>query len=85
MVFLKNTEPEAYIQAHNLKIVEDAGLLEQAVLEAVEENPGPFAELKGGKEKVYGFFVGKVMQKMQGKANPAKVREMLEKKVAEEK
>lgn len=84
-VFLKNTEPEAYIQAHNLKIVEDAGLLERAVLEAVEENPGPFAELKGGKEKVYGFFVGKVMQKMQGKANPAKVREILEKKVTEEK
>ena len=63
--------------------MEDSGALEAAVREALAANPGPFSELKGGKEKVYGFFVGQVMQRMKGKANPAGVRQMLEKIVKE--
>lgn len=82
-VFRENIEPLAYIEEHGLKIVEDSGALEAAVREALAANPGPFSELKGGKEKVYGFFVGQVMQRMKGKANPAGVRQMLEKIVKE--
>ena len=40
------------------------------------------AEYRSGKDKLFGFFVGQVMKKSQGKANPAMVNELLKKKLA---
>jgi aspartyl-tRNA(Asn)/glutamyl-tRNA(Gln) amidotransferase subunit B len=34
-------------------------------------------EFRGGKEKVFGFFVGLVMRASKGKANPALVNDLL--------
>ena len=47
----------------------------------LEENPGPLNELLGGKEKVFGFFVGKMMRELKGKASPDAVREALTKEI----
>ncbi len=33
-------------------------------------NPKQLAEYRGGKDKLFGFFVGQVMKATQGKANP---------------
>lgn len=76
-IFLEDTDPVAYVQEHGLKIVEDTGLLESTVGCILDENPGPLAELLGGKDKVMGFFVGQIMRQMKGKANPDTVREVL--------
>jgi aspartyl-tRNA(Asn)/glutamyl-tRNA(Gln) amidotransferase subunit B len=35
------------------------------------------ADYRGGKEKLFGFFVGQVMKASKGKANPALVNEIL--------
>jgi aspartyl-tRNA(Asn)/glutamyl-tRNA(Gln) amidotransferase subunit B len=45
-------------------------------------NMGQVEEYRGGKEKVFGFFVGQVMRASKGKANPAVVNELLAKKLA---
>ena len=42
-------------------------------------NPDLVAEFKGGKDKLFGVFVGQVMKEMAGKANPQVVNEMLRK------
>ena len=65
------------MEDRGLKIVEDTGLLTSAISRILDENPGPLSELRGGKEKVMGFFVGQIMKEMKGKANPASVREAL--------
>ncbi|NJD39609.1 MAG: hypothetical protein FIA89_15000, partial [Geobacter sp.] len=39
-------------------------------------------EYRGGKDKVFGFFVGQVMKAMKGKANPAVVNDLLKQKLA---
>lgn len=44
-------------------------------------NMGQVEEFRGGKEKVFGFFVGQVMRASKGKANPAVVNELLMKKL----
>lgn len=80
-VFLENTEPLSYLEEHGMKIVEDTGLLEETVSRILEANPGPLSELRGGKDKVFGFFVGMVMKEMRGKANPAAVRACIQKLV----
>jgi len=44
-------------------------------------NMGQVEEYRGGKEKVFGFFVGQVMRASKGKANPAVVNDLLVKKL----
>ena len=84
-VFEEDIDPVAYIEEHGLKIVEDTGLLNDTLQKILEENPGPLEELLGGKEKVFGFFVGKMMRELKGKASPDAVREALVKEVEKRK
>ena len=84
-VFEEDIDPVSYIEEHGLKIVEDTGLLNDTLQKILEENPGPLEELRGGKEKVFGFFVGKMMRELKGKASPDAVREALVKEVEKRK
>jgi aspartyl-tRNA(Asn)/glutamyl-tRNA(Gln) amidotransferase subunit B len=43
----------------------------------LQSNPSQVAEYRGGKQKVFGFFVGQTMKATQGKANPKMVNELL--------
>ena len=65
--------------------MEDTGLLSDTVSSILDENPGPLAELLGGKDKVMGFFVGQIMKELKGKANPASVREALTREIEKRK
>nr|WP_288860595.1 Asp-tRNA(Asn)/Glu-tRNA(Gln) amidotransferase subunit GatB [uncultured Faecalicatena sp.] len=76
-IFDQDIDPVIYIEEKGLKIVEDLGRLNEVIQKVLDENPGPLKELLDGKEKVMGFFVGKVMKEMQGKANPESVRKSL--------
>jgi aspartyl-tRNA(Asn)/glutamyl-tRNA(Gln) amidotransferase subunit B len=84
-IFEEDVDPCLYIEEHGLKIVEDADLLKTTLARILDENPGPLGELIGGKEKVFGFFVGLVMKELKGKARPDAVREALTQAVEERK
>ena len=73
---------DAVIESRGLKQITDTGAIEAAVDQAIADNPQQVAEFKGGKEKVLGFFVGKVMQLTQGKANPSQVNKLLRDKLS---
>jgi aspartyl-tRNA(Asn)/glutamyl-tRNA(Gln) amidotransferase subunit B len=60
----------------------DAGAIEKAIDEALAENPKQVEQYRAGKTGLKGFFVGQVMKKTKGQANPATVNELLEKKLA---
>jgi len=45
----------------------------------VAENPKQVATYRGGKTGTHGWFVGQVMKKTSGKANPQLVNELLKK------
>ena len=49
--------------------------------EVIANNPDQFEQLKGGKDKLMGFFVGQVMKASKGKANPAQVNELMRRKL----
>jgi aspartyl-tRNA(Asn)/glutamyl-tRNA(Gln) amidotransferase subunit B len=74
-------EADAIIEARGLKQVTDTGAIATIVEQVIAENPDEVAQLKAGKEKVMGFFVGKVMKASQGKANPAEVNRLLREKL----
>jgi aspartyl-tRNA(Asn)/glutamyl-tRNA(Gln) amidotransferase subunit B len=48
----------------------DEGDLMKIVQEILADNPEQVAQFKAGKTKVMGFFVGQLMKKTRGKANP---------------
>ncbi len=70
------------VEAKGLKQVTDTGAIEKIVDEVIAENPDNVAAYKSGKDKLFGFFVGSVMKKSQGKANPDIVNELLKKKLS---
>lgn len=70
------------VEEKGLKQVTDTGAIEKIVDEVIAENPDNVAAYKSGKDKLFGFFVGSVMKKSQGKANPDIVNELLKKKLS---
>ncbi len=74
-------DADAVIAEKGLKQVTDTGAIEQIIDGILAANPGQVEEYRGGKEKVFGFFVGQVMKASKGKANPAAVNELLKKKL----
>ena len=71
----------AIVEEKGLKQVTDSGAIEKVIDEVIAENPYNVAAYKGGKDKLFGFFVGQVMKKSGGKANPDMVNELLKKKL----
>lgn len=69
------------IESKGLKQITDTGAIEAFVDEVIANNPSQFEELKGGKDKMMGFFVGQVMKMSRGKANPAQVNELIRNKM----
>ena len=62
--------------------ITDTSAIEKAIDEVMAKNPGQLADYRGGKDKLFGFFVGQVMKATGGKANPAQLNELLKKKLA---
>ena len=73
------------IREKNLAQVSDDKGIEDAVKQVLEENPKELSDLLAGKDKLFGFFVGEVMKKTKGRANPKKVNEILKKLTMEKK
>ena len=57
--------------------VSDAGAIDAVCRQVVEENPKQAEQLRAGKAAVMGFFVGQVMKKTKGSANPQLVNDAL--------
>ena len=72
----------AIVETKGLKQVTDSGAIEKIVDEVIAANPDNVAAYKGGKDKLFGFFVGQVMKVSQGKANPDMVNDLLKKKLS---
>ncbi|MDA8230438.1 MAG: Asp-tRNA(Asn)/Glu-tRNA(Gln) amidotransferase subunit GatB [Magnetospirillum sp.] len=74
-------DPATLIEEKGLKQVTDTGAIEAAIDAVMAANPDKVAEIKAGKDKLMGWFVGQVMKATQGKANPAMLNELLAKKI----
>jgi aspartyl-tRNA(Asn)/glutamyl-tRNA(Gln) amidotransferase subunit B len=74
-------EPLEIIKEKNLFQIKDESELERIVDEMIANNTSELNQYFEGKEKVFGFFVGQIMKKTQGKANPKSVNEILSKKL----
>jgi aspartyl-tRNA(Asn)/glutamyl-tRNA(Gln) amidotransferase subunit B len=74
-------EPAKIVEEKGLVQVSDTGAIEKIIDEILAANQDKVEEYRGGKEKLFGFFVGQIMKASKGKANPALVNELLLKKL----
>ena len=76
-------EPAVIVEEKGLKQVSDTGAIEAMISEILAANQDKVAEIKAGKDKLKGWFVGQIMKASQGKVNPALANQLLDKKLAE--
>ena len=69
----------AIVEARGLRQSSDTTEIEAAIAAVLGANADKVGEYRGGKEKLFGFFVGQTMKAMAGKANPALINELLKK------
>jgi len=75
-------DPEVVAKEKGLIQTSDTGAIEAVIAEVLAKNPGQLEAYRGGKEALFGFFVGQTMKAMGGKANPGVVNELLKKALA---
>jgi aspartyl-tRNA(Asn)/glutamyl-tRNA(Gln) amidotransferase subunit B len=73
---------DSIIDAQGLEQITDAAAIEGVIDAVIAANPRQLADYRGGKDKLFGFFVGQVMKATGGKANPAQLNELLKAKLA---
>lgn len=77
----ENKEPEEIIKEHNLVQLNNPDEIVVLIESILKAYPNEVEQYRTGKEKVFGFFVGKVMKESKGKANPQLVNEILKNKL----
>jgi aspartyl-tRNA(Asn)/glutamyl-tRNA(Gln) amidotransferase subunit B len=77
-------DAETLVKEKNLVQVSDEGELLSIVREIIEANPGQAADYRSGKTKLMGYFVGQLMQRTKGKANPKLANQLFGKELSKE-
>jgi aspartyl-tRNA(Asn)/glutamyl-tRNA(Gln) amidotransferase subunit B len=76
-------DPDVIIEKQGLKQIDSAEELEAMIKEVIAANPQQTADYKAGKDKLFGFFVGQMMQKTKGKGNPQLINDLIKKYLSE--
>ena len=80
-MFETSKDADVIIEEKGLKQVSDTGAIEALIDQVLAENQDKVEEYRGGRDKLFGFFVGQTMKLSKGQANPAMVNEMLKAKL----
>ena len=76
-VWISGNDIDEIIEEKGLVQIQDESILENIAKKIIDENPDQVNAYKGGKDRLFGFFVGQVMKETQGKANPKSVNDIL--------
>lgn len=77
MVLEREDEPENIMKSEGMQQISDDGAIVSVVTEVLDENTEQIEQYKNGKTNMFDYFVGQVMKKTRGQANPVKVKETL--------
>ena len=80
-VWLREGDPDSVITNRGLAQITDAAAIDALVDDVISTYPAQVAQFRAGKEKILGFFVGKIMKKTRGQANPEQVNQALRRKL----
>ncbi|MEM6598558.1 MAG: Asp-tRNA(Asn)/Glu-tRNA(Gln) amidotransferase subunit GatB [Cyanobacteria bacterium P01_D01_bin.36] len=79
---LKNGgSPKKIVEKEGLSQISDPAEIESMIDEVIEAHPDELAKFRAGKTKLKGFFVGQVMKRTGGRADPKLTNQLLGKKL----
>jgi aspartyl-tRNA(Asn)/glutamyl-tRNA(Gln) amidotransferase subunit B len=76
-VIATGDSPAAVVEAKGLGQISDEGELAAIIKSIVDANPEQAQQLREGKDKVIGFFVGQAMKQTGGRADPQAVQRLV--------
>jgi aspartyl-tRNA(Asn)/glutamyl-tRNA(Gln) amidotransferase subunit B len=80
-MFASGRSAQSIVDEKGLLQVSDQSEIETVIDQVLSENPKEVSAFRAGKDKLFGFFVGQVMRKTKGKANPQIVNDILREKL----
>ncbi|MDB9770314.1 Asp-tRNA(Asn)/Glu-tRNA(Gln) amidotransferase subunit GatB [Gammaproteobacteria bacterium] len=80
-MYESGSSPDKIIESQGLEQISDDGAIEAIISTIIQDHPSQVEAYLGGKEKLFGFFVGQVMKITEGKANPQSVNTILKEKL----
>jgi aspartyl-tRNA(Asn)/glutamyl-tRNA(Gln) amidotransferase subunit B len=81
-MFLSKEDADSIVKKYGLVQISDHNTILEIVTSVLKEHSVQVEQYKGGKEKLLGFFVGKIMQKSKGKFNPKLLNDVLKEKLS---
>lgn len=76
-MFQTGDDADTIVARRGLRQITDEDALRTVVKELIDHFPDQVTQYRGGKEKVFGFFVGQAMKATKGKANPKLINQFL--------
>ncbi len=80
-MYRTGTPPDELVRSRGLQQVSDEDTLRGLIREVLAANPVQLEQFRAGKKGLAGYFVGQVMRRSGGRANPARVSELLEEEI----
>jgi aspartyl-tRNA(Asn)/glutamyl-tRNA(Gln) amidotransferase subunit B len=74
-------DPQTVVKEQGWVQIQDTSELDRVIDDVLLAHPGEVEKFREGKEKVFGFLMGQVMQKTRGKANPQQAQEIMRKRL----
>ncbi|MDD2382977.1 MAG: glutamine--tRNA ligase/YqeY domain fusion protein [Sulfurospirillaceae bacterium] len=78
---ISGENPTAIVEAKGLTQISDPAKLKPIIDEVITNNPDNVAKYQAGNTNLFGFFVGQVLKRSAGKANPTVVNELVQEKL----
>ncbi|MBT4922037.1 MAG: Asp-tRNA(Asn)/Glu-tRNA(Gln) amidotransferase subunit GatB [Rickettsiales bacterium] len=76
-MFESGKSAQEIVKAEGLEQISDSTQIIRIIDKIISDNPDKVSEYKNGKDKLFGFFVGQMMKRTQGKGNPKLINELL--------
>ena len=83
IMLAEKKKPSTIVQEKNLTQISNSGDIEKIINQVLDNNSSEVKTYLSGKDKVFGFLIGKIMKETKGKANPNLVNELLHKSLEE--
>ena len=80
-MFATGHSPDSIIQEKGLQVIQDDDLLDEILQKVLDENPEPLAKIRAGETKSIDYLIGQVMRLTKGKADPKRVRDLIQEKL----
>ena len=74
-------DAKALVEKKGLSVMSDEGEILAIIKKVIEANPSQVEAYRGGKDKLFGFFVGQIMKETKGRANPKILNDLLKKEL----